>query len=162
MHPRALAQILVLLALANGTPLAAKKALGTRLARPLDGNRAFVDGRPLFGHSKTLRGVALAILVDAAAAPLLSLDWTVGALAGGLAMIGDLASSFVKRRLGRPPSSRATGLDQIPEALLPLLGCRGALGLSAIDIGIGVALFFVGEVLVSRLLYRLRLRDRPY
>jgi hypothetical protein len=162
MHPYAVMQMLVLLALANGVPLAAKKLLGDRLGWPLDGNCTFVDGRPLFGPSKTLRGVVLAILAAAAAAPLLGLDWTIGARAGALAMLGDLASSFTKRRLGRPPSSRATGLDQIPEALFPLVGCRIPLGLGAVDIGLGVALFFLGEVLASRVLFRLRLRDRPY
>jgi hypothetical protein len=60
------------------------------------------------------------------------------------------------------PVSRATALDQIPESLLPLLACRGALSLTAADVVAGVAVFFVGEVILSRLFYRLRLRDRPY
>src|ERR1700732_2193060 len=129
MYPYAVLQMLVLLSLATGVPLAVKKLLGDRLGWPLDGNFAFVDGRPLFGPSKTLRGVVLAILAVAAAAPLLGLDWTIGGRLGALAMLGDLAASFTKRRLGRPPSSRATGLDQIPEALFPLVGCRIPLGL---------------------------------
>jgi hypothetical protein len=43
------------------------------------------------------------------------------------------------------PSTRASGLDQIPESLFPLLACRGALALSVPDIAIGVAIFFAGE-----------------
>jgi hypothetical protein len=77
-------------------------------------------------------------------------------------MAGDLLSSFIKRRLDRPPSSRATGLDQIPESLIPLLACRTALSLTVWDIIVTAALFFAGEVALSRLFYRLRLRDRPY
>ena len=77
-------------------------------------------------------------------------------------MVGDLFSSFVKRRLNLPPSSRATFLDQVPESLFPLLACRGLLPMSIRDIGICVAIFFVGEVFISRLLYKAHIRDRPY
>jgi hypothetical protein len=162
MRPLLIGQLLVLLALANGTPVLAKKLLGARLAWPLDGGLRWFDGRPLFGASKTVRGVVLAIVVTAAGAPLIGLDAATGALVGAGAMAGDLASSFVKRRLNRPPSSRATVLDQVPEALLPVLACSAALELSGWEIAATVVLFFVGEVAVSRPLYRLRLRDRPY
>ena len=37
MHAQLIVQLLILLALANGTPVIAKKLLGNRLARPLDG-----------------------------------------------------------------------------------------------------------------------------
>jgi CDP-2,3-bis-(O-geranylgeranyl)-sn-glycerol synthase len=80
----------------------------------------------------------------------------------GTAMAGDLFSSFVKRRLNLPPSSQALGLDQIPESLLPMLACRDALSLTAADIVVGVAIFFVGELVLSRLLFNAHLRDEPY
>lgn len=83
-------------------------------------------------------------------------------LVGTLAMIGDLFSSFLKRRLGRPSSSPAVGVDQIPESLFPLLGCVGPLSLTVADVAIGVVIFFVAELLVSRVLYAFDLRDRPY
>jgi len=34
--------------------------------------------------------------------------------------------------------------------------------LTAEEIALTVAIFFVGEVVISRALYRLRIRDRPY
>ena len=162
MHPLAILQALLLLTLANGTPVIAKKIFGRRFARPLDGGAVLADGRPVFGRSKTIRGIAVAILVTTALAPLLGLDPSTGALAAATAMAGDLLSSFIKRRLDRPPSSRALGLDQLPESLLPLLACRAPLSLSAADIALAVAIFFVGELVLSRLLYRLHLRDQPY
>jgi CDP-2,3-bis-(O-geranylgeranyl)-sn-glycerol synthase len=162
VHPWSILQPLVLLMLANGTPVAAKKFLGERFAYPLDGGVVFVDGRPLFGRSKTIRGTVLAVLVTTAAAPLIGLEWEIGVLVGGFAMVGDLVSSFLKRRLGLSPSSRASGLDQLPEALLPLLACRNPLSLTVGDIGATAALFFIGEVLLSRVLYAFQLRDRPY
>lgn len=77
-------------------------------------------------------------------------------------MAGDVFSSFVKRRLRLPASSRATGLDQIPESLLPLLVCRQLLALSLIDIAAIVGGFLIGEVWLSRVLYAWHIRDRPY
>jgi CDP-diglyceride synthetase len=162
VHPWPILQLLILLMLANGTPVVAKKILGERFAYPLDGGVEFVDGQPLFGRSKTIRGVVLAVLVTMVGAPLIGLGWAIGFLVGSLAMAGDLASSFLKRRMAFPPSSRASGLDQLPEALLPLLACRNLLSLTMADIGAGVALFFIGELLLSRVLYAFRLRDRPY
>ncbi len=162
MHPLGIAQSLYLLMLANGTPLVAKKMFGEHFAAPLDGGIVLGDGRRLFGPSKTVRGIVLAILATAAGARLLALDWRLGALAGGLAMLGDLASSFSKRRLGLEPSSRALGLDQLPESLLPLLACALWLGLGFADVVAAAAIFFVGELALSRLFFALRLRDRPY
>jgi CDP-2,3-bis-(O-geranylgeranyl)-sn-glycerol synthase len=142
--------------------LVAKKLLGNRFSFPLDGNLRFIDGRPLFGTSKTIRGVALGVLAPAAGAPLIGLEPVIGVLVGSLAMAGDLVSSFLKRRLDLPPSSRASGLDQVPESLLPLLACHGPLSLTLADIVVGVVIFSIGDIVFSRVLYALRLRDRPY
>jgi CDP-diglyceride synthetase len=155
-------RLALLLAVANGAPVIAAKVLGERFSCPLDGGVEFIDGRPLFGKSKTVRGIVISILLSTLAAPLLGLDWWIGAAVGSAAMAGDLVSSFVKRRLNLAPSSRATGLDQIPESLLPLLACRSALALSILDMAAGVAIFFVGEVILSLLLYKAHIRDRPY
>ena len=155
-------QILALLALANGTPIAAKNILGSRFSFPLDARKNLWDARPLFGPSKTVRGVLVSIFVTAACAPLIGVDMTVGVIAATAAMAGDLFSSFVKRRLNFPPSSQAIGLDQIPESLFPMLACRDALSLTIADIALGVMIFFAGELVLSYLLHRLHLRDTPY
>jgi CDP-2,3-bis-(O-geranylgeranyl)-sn-glycerol synthase len=155
-------QLLILLAVANVTPLAAKLLLGDRFSIPLDGNFKLPDGQPLFGSSKPIRGILLSVLATSLCAPLFGLEFRIGTIVGAAAMVGDLCSSFLKRRLGLPPSSKATGIDQVPESQLPLLACRQALSLTGIDIVAIAAIFFVGEVLLSRLLFRYRLRDRPY
>ncbi len=162
MHFLGIVRSLALLALANGAPVIGKKIFGSRLAYPLDHGVTFLDRRPLLGPSKTIRGIALSILVTAAGALLVGVTPQTGALLAVGAMAGDLFSSFVKRRLGRPPSSRALGLDQVPELLVPLLVCQGPLGLGAIDIVLAVAIFLIGELVLSRLLYRVHLRDQPY
>ena len=153
-------QLLVLLA--NGTPIVARKIFGPRFARPLDGGIIFFDGRPFFGASKTMRGIVVSILITTAIAPFIGLDLTIGVIVASSAMAGDLFSSFVKRRLNFPPSSQALGLDQVPESLFPMLACRDALSLTIADIALGVGIFFIGELILSRLLFRAHLRDEPY
>jgi CDP-diglyceride synthetase len=155
-------QILVLLTFANGTPIVAKKIFGSRFALPLDAGIIFFDGRPVFGASKTMRGIVVSILITSAIAPFIGLDLTIGAIVASSAMAGDLFSSFVKRRLNFPPSSQALGLDQVPESLFPMLACRDALSLTIADIALGVGIFFIGELILSRLLFRAHLRDEPY
>jgi len=97
-----LLQLLVLLVVANGTAVIAKKLLGAAFARPLDGGALFVDGQPIFGPSKTIRGIVLSLLVTCICAQLMGLGWQVGILVATFAMAGDLFSSFLKRRLHLP------------------------------------------------------------
>ncbi len=153
---------LLMLVIINGAPIVARALLRDRLAAPLDGHRLAPDGRPWLGNSKTVRGVAAAVLAGAISAPLLGYSPTLGAALGLLAMAGDLLSSFIKRRLGIPSSGMALGLDQIPEVLLPVAALRAALGLSWPAVVVEVALFLIVELVLSRLLFRLRLRKRPY
>jgi CDP-2,3-bis-(O-geranylgeranyl)-sn-glycerol synthase len=162
MHFALVARLLILLTVANGAPLLAKAILGTRFDRALDGGAMFPDGRPWLGPAKTIRGAAVALLATALAAPLMGLQWEVGALVGAGAIAGDLFSSFTKRRLGLASSSMAIGLDQIPESLFPLFASRILLPIGWLDILAGVAVFFVGELVLSRILFRLKLRDTPY
>ena len=68
-------------------------------------------------------GSLCALMVTTAVAPVVGLAWQIGLLVGGLAMVGDLFSSFLKRRLGRSSSTPLVGIDQIPESLFPLLAC---------------------------------------
>jgi len=155
-------QLLILLMLANGTPIVAKKIFGSRFARPLDAGTMFLDQRPIFGHSKTIRGILVSILITTIAAPLIGISPAMGLIVASTAMAGDLFSSFVKRRLNFPPSSQAIGIDQVPESLFPMLACRDALSLTLADIALGTGIFFVGELVLSRLLYRVHMRERPY
>jgi CDP-diglyceride synthetase len=157
-----IAQLLVLITLANGTPIVVKRVFGPRFSFPLDAGVSFFDGRPLFGKSKTVRGILLSILLTTAGAPILGLDLAIGARVAIAAMAGDLLSSFLKRRMNLPSSSQAVGLDQVPESLFPMLACRAALSLTIADIALGVGVFFVVELILSRLLFQAHLRDEPY
>lgn len=153
---------LILLLVANGAPVIATKLLGGRFARPVDCGFSLADGRPLFGRSKTWRGLVSSVGAAAAVSYGLGYCFVNGMLFGALTMTGDLAASFIKRRLGLVESSRARGLDTLPESLLPAVLLKAPIGLSWHDIAAVVSLFFMIEEFVSPLLYRLHIRKRPY
>ena len=72
--------------------------------------------------------------------------------------------SLTEARIGKQVADPRNFLyvDQLPESLFPLLACQPLLSLTAIDIAVGCAVFFAGAILLSRLFFWLRLRDRPY
>jgi CDP-archaeol synthase len=113
------------------------------------------------GPSKTLWGVLLA-LETSAIAPLIGLQCWLGTLTAVMAMLGDLFSSFVKRRLGLAPSDKALGLDHIPESLLPMLACALVLPLTMADVVVATLLFFAGAQIFSPFLFMLGIRDGPH
>ncbi|MEE8056817.1 MAG: CDP-archaeol synthase [Pseudomonadales bacterium] len=155
-------KLLLLVIAANSAPVIACKLLAKRCSATVDGGLLLADGHPLFGASKTWRGLISALLLTGFVAFLVELPLLFGLLFAVVAMAGDLLSSFIKRRLGRAVSTRAMGLDQIPESLLPLLLGSGMLGYHWSQ-ALAIALAFtVIELSVSPLLFRLGLRKRPY
>lgn len=127
---------------ANSTPVLAKRiGLLPALARPLDGGRR-LGSQPVFGPHKTIRGV----LVGWCSAVVVALLQRLGAQGTGLvaalsseahrvvspllwgtalglgALLGDVAKSFVKRRLGIPPGRRWIPWDQLDMVAGGLLG----------------------------------------
>ena len=155
-------KILLLLIIANGAPILLLKLLDGRCAWALDGGRVWPDGRPWFGPSKTWRGVAGALLAGALAGWGLGLGAGTGLQAGAMTMLGDMLSSFLKRRLGVPSSGMALGLDQVPESLLPLLWLKTEWRLGYGEVLGLVLAFLVLELALSRVLYRLHVRREPY
>ena len=153
--------LLLMLLIANGSPLAARALFGERLARPVDGGLR-LGGHPVFGPSKTWRGLLTAILASTIFAPVLGFDWQIGPIIGSLAMLGDLLSSFIKRRLGHPSGAMAVGLDHLPESLLPLLACAPLLGLTLWQVILISLAFMLADLLLSRALYAIGIGDHPH
>jgi len=143
---------LLLLLIANGAPVLTRLLLGRRLTFPIDGGRIAADGRPWLGRSKTVAGLIASLVATTIAALLLGHDWQLGLVFGALAMTGDLASSYSKRRLGLPPGSQAPGLDQLPETLFPLAACAGVLGLHWGEVLLLALVFMALDIVVTRLL----------
>lgn len=157
-----ISHFVLLLMVANGAPIIARNLCGEHAARPIDGGRRLLDGQRLFGQTKTWRGVLAAIVMTMLAGlPLGYAAWDLFLLAT-LSMSGDLFSSFVKRRLGMASSSRAPGLDQVPEALFPLLVLQQRLGLDGYAVAVSVTLFVLLDMWLSKLLHRWHIRRKPY
>ena len=77
-------------------------------------------------------------------------------------MVGDLLSSFVKR-IGpghKQPGDRFG--SQVPESLLPALACASSLQLTLLDVIATTATFFIGEIALSKILYKMHIRARPF
>jgi len=153
LHCSSVFSLLVLVLLANGLPALLGFLLGP--ASAIDGGRTLWDGRPWFGRAKTWRGLAAACVGTGLGGLALGLDWGLGLLVAGGAMLGDLAASFAKRRLGRPPSASLPLLDQVPEVLIPALLTKGELGLTWPDLGVVVLVFVLLDLLLTDLGRRL-------
>lgn len=113
--------ILAFLFWGNFLPPIASMVLGDSLNRPLDNGYTWLDGRPLFGSHKTIRGITASLLGCTLVAPLLGVPYKVAAVAALLLMAGDLLSSFIKRRFHLESGATCFGLDQLFEGLLPAL-----------------------------------------
>lgn len=155
-------KVLLLIIIANGAPIIARHIFRSHFDDPLDLGLNFFDKRPIFGPTKTMRGIFMAVMVTPVAAHYMDINWFTGFLIGLYAMFGDLFSSFVKRRKGFEPSEMAFGLDQVPESLFPLLALMTHFEFSLIEVLAMVGVFAIVELVFSRILFYLHIRLRPY
>ncbi len=154
---------LLLVLVANSAPILIRQlSVLAKFSYPLDCGLRFVDGKRLLGDTKTWRGVLAAVLITMFCSVLIQTGWLTGVVVAVIAMLGDSLSSFVKRRLGMAPSAMAFGLDQIPESLLPLIYLHYLWQLDWFKVGGLVLAFLLLEIVLSRILFRLHIRNRPY
>jgi CDP-2,3-bis-(O-geranylgeranyl)-sn-glycerol synthase len=142
---------LLMIMAASSVPWAVGHLLGNRWAWPLDFGCVLRDGRRLFGAHKTWRGVVAGIASCTLLGWALGPGWLVGCGVGAAALAGDAVSSAVKRRLNRAPGAEIPGLDQVPEALLPLLVFHGPLGISLEVVLVLTLVFAVLDLLFTPL-----------
>jgi len=141
--------ILVLLAVvANAAPLVISLVMGQRWNAPLDGGLRLHDQRPVLGPSKTIRGLLASVLATALLASLLGFSPVTGAGFASLAMLGDICSSFIKRRLGIASRRSVPLLDQLPESLLPLWLMQPIVGGTTSEILVAVAIFTLVDLVL--------------
>lgn len=126
--------VLLLLAVANSAPVLFSMVFGGRCATPIDAGRLLRDGRPLFGTHKTWRGLLGGALATGAVGGFLSIGIVTSAAFGFSSLLGDLLSSFIKRRAGYGSGRDFPLLDQVPEALLPMLALYRPLGLDLVSL----------------------------
>lgn len=155
-------KLFFMLVLANGAPVVAAKIFRHRWSAPVDAGLQWFDGRPLLGRTKTWRGVFAGALCCTVFSVAVGYGAAFGLFFGVLALVGDLLSSFIKRRFGLVSSARMPWLDQVPEATLPMLMAMGC-GLVNIWTVLFVVVFFtLTNMWVSPFLYRLGIRGQPH
>lgn len=155
-------QVLLLLLVSNAAPILSARLFGSFGNLPVDLGRVLSDGQPLFGSSKTWRGLVAVLVTACVSAWYLGFGVRFGLIFGLLIITGDLFSSFFKRRMGLPASGQCLGLDQLPESFFPVLYAVPAVGLPWWWIILLPPVFMVIELLVSPPLYWLKIRKRPY
>lgn len=127
----------------------------------MDMGRKFLDGRRILGEGKTVRGFFGGLVVGTIVGMLQGRP-LVGFLLALGAMLGDLAGSFIKRRLNIGRGEAAPGLDQLTFVVVALLLASPveAVGRQAVAMililtpPIHLATNFIG--------YKLGLKSRPY
>jgi CDP-archaeol synthase len=155
-------QLLLLIIIANGTPIIIRWLLNDSFDLAVDLGQKLPDNNRIFGSSKTWRGVLSALLVTPVVAWLLGYSAETGLLVAVYAIFGDLCSSFIKRRLAMKPSSTAPLLDQIPESLFPAYMLRHVFNLEISSVVWLVLIFIIIDLVLSHILYRWWLRKRTY
>ena len=155
-------QLLLLIIIANGAPIIFARLLCDSFDLAVDFGQQLPDNKPIFGASKTWRGVVAALSATALTAWLLGHAPAIGIWVALYAVVGDLFSSFVKRRLSLPSSSMAPFLDQVPESLFPALMLMDHFGLDLFAVILLVLTFVILELGLSHILYRWGIRKRPY
>ncbi len=154
--------VVFLLLVANGAPVVADCIFRQKFDFALDGRRVYADGQRILGDSKTLRGLIVAVTSAAVAALLIGHSIKIGLLVGLCSMVGDLATSFLKRRMQLPASSQAVGLDYVPEALLPTAVLAMNNDIAAGDAVVITAMFVLLATALSPILFTLGIRRQPF
>ncbi len=155
-------QLLILLGVANTMPIVARVVFKHRFETPVDFNRPFFDGHPIFGPHKTWRGIVASLSGTALLAWLFGIGTILGMWLAFYSMAGDLLSSFIKRRRKLKSGAKATGLDQSIEAFLPLAILKDRLGLTWTECFGMTIVFTILEIILSPIFYRLGFRRHPY
>jgi len=154
--------LLFLILVANGTPVLMSYWFAGKMSLPVDFGCQLKDKQPVFGSSKTWRGLNSSLLITGIAAVLIGQEFSFGILIATLAMSGDLLSSFIKRRLKKTPSSKMLILDQLPESALPVLFMFSLNHIDLMQVMAIVSAFIIIDIVLSTLLFRLGIRNRPY
>lgn len=147
---------------ANAVPVLAGGGL------PLDLGKNFLDGKPIFGKNKTLRGFLAGLLVGSVAGVAETIVFGFPLLFGPLvslgALSGDLLGAFAKRRLGLAPGQLLPVVDQIDFILGALLFSL-PLGLTTLSWEVAVAALVITppiHLLTNFCAYKLRLKSNPW
>jgi len=154
------AEVVIFLLFVNAVPGILGFLLPEMGDQPLDGGYRFRDGFLLLGKHKTIRGLAGGIFSGGALAAVVGIPSLIGLTAGLLSMIGDIMSSFIKRRLMLAEGTQSPVLDQILEAGFPLVFFHWTLSMPWLQV-IECFLFFFAVDQAASVLFQKIVRPSP-
>jgi len=154
------------------------KGIAKKLAFPVDFNKR-IKNKPIFGKNKTFRGIIFGVLSAIIIAFLQYLlynyqffkdisfinysNWLfVGFLMGSGAIIGDLAGSFVKRRLNFASGKRFVPFDQLDFVIGALFFISIVVDLRLLVIVTILIISFILHVIVNHLAFYLKIRKEKW
>ncbi|MBI2654417.1 CDP-2,3-bis-(O-geranylgeranyl)-sn-glycerol synthase [Candidatus Woesearchaeota archaeon] len=161
---------------ANMAPVIVKKI--NLLAFPIDFNKR-IGNKPILGKNKTFRGLIFGVIFAIIVAYLQFLlygaelfrnfsflnyqNWLLfGFLMGLGALVGDLAKSFIKRRLGLKPSERFVPVDQIDFVIGALVFVMPLLEITFKIFLTSLILSFVLDIIINHIAFHLRVRNEKW
>lgn len=161
---------------ANMAPVIVKKI--NLLAFPVDFNQQ-IGNQPVLGKNKTFRGLVFGVVFALTVAYVQSLLYNVGffksisffdyhnwllfgILMGSGALIGDLAKSFFKRRLGLKPGAKFVPFDQTDFAVGALLLIMPVFEITLTIFIVSLVLSFVLHIAVNHLSFYLKIRNEKW
>lgn len=161
---------------ANMAPVIVKKI--NFLVFPIDFNKA-INGNPILGRNKTVRGLVFGVIFAVAIAYLQSVlydagffrsvsfinyqNWLLfGFLMGTGALAGDIVKSFFKRRLGIKPGDKFIPFDQTDFVIASLVFIIPIFSLTWGIFLTSILLSFVLDVIVNHLAFYLSIRNEKW
>jgi len=152
--------LLLFIIIANAAPILIRVLLNDYLNLAVDFGSKLSDNNRLFGAAKTWRGIFAALGAASMATWLFDYSWETGFLIAIYAIVGDLLSSFIKRRLAMAASSSVPFLDQVPESFFPAFMMMHAFYLEISSVLLLVLVFTIIDMVMTYALYHWRVLRR--
>ena len=140
---------------ANAAPVVLKGKM------PLDFGKKLRDGNRLFGPGKTIEGFVGGFIAGSIIGYLIG-RWEIGILLALGTVLGDLAGSFIKRRMGIERGQQTWLLDQY-DFLIGALLVASLLALPEIDVLMVILILTPTlHLLTNYVAYKLKLKEVPW
>ncbi|MEB3862138.1 MAG: CDP-2,3-bis-(O-geranylgeranyl)-sn-glycerol synthase [Desulfurococcales archaeon] len=151
---------------ANGAPVVGAKFYGR--GHPIDMGARMPDGRRVLGDGKTVEGFIVGVLAGLVVGILETLALNENLIGASLAssvgaLLGDMAGSFIKRRLGKERGAPVPLLDQLDF----YIGALAMLYLAGYSISMGAAMVMAFVIIILHvstnwIAYQLGLKSVPW
>ena len=128
---------------------------------PIDGGVNWIDGKPLLGSHKTVKGTVLGIVVGTLVGVLQG-NVLGGVLQAGGAILGDIVFSFLKRRVDMEPGASFPFVDQLDFIIFAVILSFPVQPTGFNQILAILVLTFPIHYLTNIIAYWLRLKKHPW